>query len=169
MDLDYRDKGVVKVSMVKYLEKVLEEIPEELTSKSWTPAAGYLFQTRDPKKAVYLPEEQADIFHHTITQLLFMSARARCDTQTAVAFLTTRVKKPDEDDLGKLKRVLKYQKGTKYLKLTLSVPSLLIVQWWVDASYNVHDNCWGQTGGMMTLGRGAVISVLRKQKINLRS
>jgi hypothetical protein len=52
-----------------------------------------------------------------VAQLLFMSTRARQDIQTAVAFLTTRVKNPDENDWGKLKRVLKYLNGTRYLKL----------------------------------------------------
>ena len=69
MDLDYSEKGVVKVSMVKYLQKVLDEFPEELTLKSPTPAADYLFQTRDPETAVYLPEEHAVIFHHTVAQI----------------------------------------------------------------------------------------------------
>jgi hypothetical protein len=34
------------------------------------------------------------------------------------------MKAPDEDDWGKLKRVLKYLNGTKHLKLTLSVEDL---------------------------------------------
>ena len=46
-----------------------------------------------------------------------MATRARQDNQTTVAFFTTRVKSPDEDDWGKLKRVLKYLDGTRYLKL----------------------------------------------------
>jgi hypothetical protein len=53
-----------------------------------------------------------------------MSTRARCDIQMAVAFLTTRVKIPDKNDWGKLKRVLKYLNGTKYLKLKLSMHNL---------------------------------------------
>jgi hypothetical protein len=52
-----------------------------------------------------------------VAQLLFMATRARQDIQIAVAFLTTRVKSPDEDDWEKLKRVLKYLNGTRYLKL----------------------------------------------------
>ena len=59
-----------------------------------------------------------------MAQLLFMAMRARRDIQTAVAFLTTRVKNPDEDDWGKLKRVLKYLNGTRYLKLQLTVESM---------------------------------------------
>ncbi len=58
--------------------------------------------------------------------------RARRDIQMAVAFLITRVKSPDEDDRGKLKRVLKYLNRTKYLKLKLSVDDLGLLKWYVD-------------------------------------
>lgn len=108
-------------------------------------------------------------FHHTVAQLLFMSARARRDIQTAVAFLTTRVKSPDEDDWGKLKRVLKYLNGTKYLKLTLSVDSLGMLKWYVDGSHNVHHDSKGQGGAVFTVGKGAVSSYSRKVKLNTRS
>jgi hypothetical protein len=108
-------------------------------------------------------------FHHSVAQLLFVSTRVRRDIQTVVAFLTTRVKKPDEDDWGKLKRLLKYLKGTKHMKLTLRVDNLGIMLWWVDASYNVHDDCRGHTGAMMSMGKGAPISFSRKQKLNVRS
>jgi hypothetical protein len=64
---------------------------------------------------------------------------------------------------------LKYLKGTKYMKLTLSVNDLSTIRWWVDASYNVHDDCRGQTGALMSLGEGAPISFSRKQKLNVRS
>ena len=88
------------------------------------PAHDQLFDIRDKKEVRELREEQALVFHHTVAQLLFMSMRARWDIQTAVAILTTRVKNPDEDNWGKLKRVLKYLNGTKYLKLRLTVESL---------------------------------------------
>ncbi len=76
-------------------------------------------------------------FHHTVAQLLFMATRARKDIQTAVAFLTTRVKSPDKDDWGKLKRVLKYLNGTKYLKLRLTVDNMAVLKWYVGRSHNV--------------------------------
>jgi hypothetical protein len=121
------------------------------------------------KQGKFLSEEQARYFHHAVAQLLFISTRARRDIQTAVAFLTTRVKRPDEDDWGKLKRVLQYLFGTKHMKLTLTIDDLSQVKWWVDASYNTHEDCKGQTGAMMSLGKGAVVSFSRKQKLNVRS
>jgi hypothetical protein len=59
---------------------------------------------RDKKETKLLEEDQALAFHHTVAQLLFMCTRAQQDIQTAVAFLTTRVKNPDKDDWGKLKK-----------------------------------------------------------------
>ena len=56
-----------------------------------------------------------------------------------------------------------------HMKLKLSVENMGMVQWWVDASYNVHEDCRGQTGAMMGLGKGAVVSKSMKQKLNVRS
>jgi hypothetical protein len=55
------------------------------------------------------------------------------------------------------------------MKLKLSVDMLSIIQWWVDASYCVHEDCWGRTGAMMSLGHGAPLSFSWKQKLNVRS
>jgi hypothetical protein len=117
----------------------------------------------------FLSAEKAEQFHHSVAQLLFVCGKVRRDIQTAVAFLTTRVKKPDEDDWGKLKRIMKYLKGTMHMKLTLSVQDMSTIRWWVDSSYNVHEDCKGQTGAIMSLGSGAPISMSRKQKLNVRS
>ena len=100
---------------------------------------------------------------------MFVATRVRQDIQTAVAFLTTRVKNPDEDDWGKLKRVLKYINGTKYLKLRLSVDDLGLLKWFVDASHNTHWDCRGHGGAMFTMGKGDTTSYLRKLKLNSRS
>jgi hypothetical protein len=100
-----------------------------------------------------------------------MATGARRDIQTAVAFFifTTRVKSPDEDDWGKLKRVLKYLNGTRYLKLQLTVESMGMLKWYVDGSHNVHWDCKGHGGAVFTLGKGATSSYSRKLKLNIRS
>ncbi len=129
----------------------------------------HLFEIRDKKETRPLGEEQALAFHHTVAQLLFMATRARQDIQTAVAFLTTRVKNPDKDDWGKLKRVLKYHNGTKFLKLTLAVENLGMLKWYVDRAHNVHWDCKGQRGAVFKLGMGATNSSSWKVKLNTRS
>ncbi len=98
VDLEFNDDGTLDMSMVNYLKSVIVEFPEMITRKAATAAANHLFTVRDKKEARALKEERALVFRHTVAQLLFMPTRARCDIQMAVAFLTTRVKSPEEDD-----------------------------------------------------------------------
>ena len=169
VDYDYSEKGSVKVSQIRYLSSILADFPEKLGEPAATPAADHLFKVRDPADARLLDEARATTFHHTTAQLLFASSRARRDIQTVVSFLTTRVKHPDEDDWAKLKRCLKYLKGTLHMKLTLTVDNLNVIHWWIDASDRTHMDCKGHTGAMMSLGQGATMSYSSKQKINTKS
>ena len=140
MHIEFSEKGKLQVSMIPYLINVLKELPEELGAAASSTEPDHLFKIRTENEATYLPEDQAQKFHRTVAQLLFLSARARRDIQTAVAFLTTRVKKIDEDNWFKLRRVLKYFKGNISLKLTLKADELSIIKWYVDASYAINDD-----------------------------
>jgi hypothetical protein len=157
--------------MIPYIDKILEDFPEEITSGAPTPHTDYLFKIRDKDDPNYkaLPEEQKLAFHHAVAQLLYLCQRARRDIQTPVSFLTTRVREPDEDDWGKVKRVLKYLKSTRTMPLRLEIHQLKKPMWDVDAAHAVHDDCRGQTGAGMTFGRGAVMLLCRKHKYNTRS
>ena len=83
----------------------------------------------------------------------------------AVSFRQTRVNKPDEDDLKKLTRVVKYLRGTRDMILTLGLQNDGVMTWWVDASYAVHNDMKGHTGGTMSLGHGSIYSSSTKQKL----
>jgi hypothetical protein len=117
-----------------------------------------------------LNEELAEAFHHTTYKLLFAANRAGHDIQTAVSFLTTRVQKPDEDNWAKLVQVLGYLNDTRHLKLILSADAIsFAIHWYIDASHQVHEDCRGQSGCLMTLGKGAVISSSNEMKCNTKS
>jgi len=168
MIFDFSDRHKVKANMTKYLTNVIADFPEEIIGKAATPAGGHLFKVRDEGRKHN--EEQADAFHHTVYQLLFVANRAWHDIQTAVSFLTTRAQAPDEDDWGKLKRVLKYLNGTRYLKLTLCAEQLkFAVHWYIDGSHQNHEDCRGQTGSLVTFGQGAVSSSSAIMKCNTKS
>ena len=66
-----------------------------------------------------LDEDRAQMFHHLVAKLLYLSQRSRQDIQTAVVFLCTRVQSPDMDDYKKLARVMKYICNTRDITLTM--------------------------------------------------
>ena len=144
--------------MYNYLDLIINDFAELVKGKCATPAAEHLFEVREANETKLLLEEQAIAFHHSVAQLLFLSTRARRDIQVAVSFLTTRVKKPDKDGWGKLKRVMKYLNGTKRLKLTLSIESMLVIKWYINGSHNAYWECKGHGVAMMSLDNGAVLS-----------
>jgi hypothetical protein len=66
---------------------------------------------------------------------------------------------------------MKYLKGMRELKLTLSADNLHCIKWYVDASFAVHSDYKSHTGATMSYGDGdgAVQSISRKQELNTRS
>ena len=168
MDLHFTKEKEVKVSMVHYLEEVVEEFPEDLAFKrAKTPAASHLFEVNE--SAEKLPKEKADIFHHVVAKLLWASMRARPDILLAISFLTSRVKAPDVDDWGKLVRLMVYIKGTLELVLTLCAELMRVPKWWIDASFGTRLMMYSQSGGCGTLGKGMVSSFSKRQKLVTKS
>jgi hypothetical protein len=167
MMFDYSFTREVRINVWHYLRKVIKEFPEEITGTCATPSCDHLFKVREDGRK--LNEELADVFHHTVYQLLVTATRVRRDT-TAVSFLTTQVKAPDKEDWGKLVRALKYINGTRYMKLILSADEMnFTVHWYVDGSHQIHEDCRGQIGCLLMLGKGAAISLSNKMKCNTQS
>jgi hypothetical protein len=169
MIFDYTQDGKVLVNQIEYIKSIIEDFPEEIKRTRTTPAADYLFTVRDESEAKKLPEEQAVYFHHAVAQLNYLATGARRDIHPCVAFLTTRVRNPDEDDWGKLRRLLEYLKGTLHMPLILSADSLALCRWWVDASFAVHEDMKGHTGAGMSFGQGMVLGYSWKHKNTAKS
>ena len=167
MVLDFSEVGVVSVSMQKYIEDILAEMPEKMSGTAPTPAANHLFNV-SLESPLLVPSEQ-EFFHHVVAQLLFLCKGARPDIQTAIAFLYTRVQHPTDEDYAKLARVICYLRGSTSLPLRLQADSLTISNWWIDASYAVHPDFKSHTGGVFSLGRGGIYGTSTRQKINAKS
>ena len=74
---------------------ILSSLPKEFHDISATPATDHMFQIRYKDETQLLPEEQSEMGHHNIAQLIFISASSKQDIQTTVIFSTTTVKNPD--------------------------------------------------------------------------
>ena len=101
----------VEIHNIEYIEETIEPA-------AVTPAKSHLFEISDDRDA--LTSKKHRIFHSCVAKLLFIAKGSRPDILAAISFLTTRVTKPNVDDWGKLRRVLKYLKGTLKLRVTLA-------------------------------------------------
>ena len=55
------------------------------------------------------------------------------------------------------------------MTLTIEAKDLMNPVWWADAAFAVHADMKSHTGGIMSLGKGAIQSVSKKQKLNAKS
>jgi Reverse transcriptase (RNA-dependent DNA polymerase) len=167
MKFDFQDNGAVTVDMSEYVKTIIADMPADMLGKAPTPAANHLFAVR--QTGVKLDKGNSDVFHRIVMQLQHLSQRGRPDIRTAVSFLCKRTSAPDEDDYKKLTRTMRYLQATVYLKLTLESDGSGIIRWWVDASYAVHPDMKGHTGGTMMMGKGSIYSSASAQKLVARS
>ena len=169
MIFDFTAKGEVHISMYQYITGVINNAPEiyKQGTGGTTPAPSNLYEVRDPESDLveFLDEKEKDEYHSLTAQLLYLSKRGRPDIQQATAFHCTRVIRPDRDDQKKLAKTLKYLIATIHIPLILSMGTSGISEWWIDASFAIHDDMRSRTGSIMSLGKGALYSASTKQKI----
>jgi hypothetical protein len=179
MKLDFTTTGVVIVTMIEYVDDVIKAWEEattklnegfELVTKRQRIASAApddLFKINDDQ--VKLGASKAKSFHSIVAMMLYVTKRARPDTALAIAFLTTRVRGPDEDDWRKLDHLIHYLKQTRELPLILGATRTGVLHWYVDASFATHQDMRGHTGGALTMGIGCPTVQSTKAKCNTRS
>jgi len=57
LQLDYRTKGKVKLSMLEHIKKLIDELPDNMEGTTKTPTSNHLFMTNE--ECEKLPERMA--------------------------------------------------------------------------------------------------------------
>jgi hypothetical protein len=167
MDITFNDDGTVSIDMQQYVTETIQDFPDKMRKQASSPARANLQQI-DPRSKP-LNKERRELFHSLTMKLMFICQRCRLDITTAISFLCTRVSKPTEQDWSKLKRVLEFLCGTIEDGLTLGADSLEELLSFVDVSFAVHHDMKSHTGGGASFGRGIMMSLSKKQRINTSS
>jgi hypothetical protein len=122
MTFDFSIEGRVRVTQEGYVTELVAS--EDLKRAVKTPATSDLFEV--DVDSPRLSKSDSEDFHSNTAKLLFLSKRTRPDICVPVSFLTSRVQESTEQDMGKLKRVLRYLLGTKHMGITLEADSQII-------------------------------------------
>lgn len=167
MTFDFEQKGKCIVSMDGYINELLEEC-KHIEGLASTPAKSDLFRIDETSEP--LDEKGKNDFHSLVAKVLYPAKRVRDDLLTATSFLSRRVQRPTVQDREKLHRMIRYIRATKNLYKVLQVGEELEVKGYIDASYAVHNDCKGQSGCVITVGRaGSIYSKSSVQKLNTKS
>jgi hypothetical protein len=170
MTLDYTVRGQVKITMFNYSDEIktaFDKAEPKGGGKKSSAAPDSLFKVDEGCKN--LKQDKAVEFHNLVAKTLYSTKRAMPDTCTAITFLTMRVQEPDKEDCNKLVHLMRYIRGTRMMPLILISNGSGILKWWVDASFAVHPNMRGHSGGELSLGQGFPIVSSTKQKLNTHS
>ena len=160
MMMDLTGKGKALITMDGFTNDVLDN--SSIDGLANTPATDYLFVTREDAGTV--TEDQRVHFHTMVAKMLYLAKRVRPECLPTVAFLATRVTKCDQDDLGKLRRLVRYVRFTKDRGVCLC-PTSMEVSTQIDAAYGVHVDGKSHTGSSVSIGDGATVhSKSSKQK-----
>jgi hypothetical protein len=60
------DPDTMIASMIQYLQKIREELPEILRGTNTSPARDVVFEVRDEESRKLLPEEHTRLFHRKV-------------------------------------------------------------------------------------------------------
>lgn len=160
IDIERDREGNFLISQETYINKIIEEADLQTGKESKFPLdTGYF---RNNEDELLNSNEQ---YRKLIGMLLYLTTNSRPDVAASVAILSQKISAPSKTDLNEVKRVIRYLKGTKTLKLALSDKSrdgkLLAYS---DASWaeNKSDRK-SNTGYFCTINGGALAWCCRKQ------
>lgn len=151
-------EGIYSIDQEQYIQKIVEKFGLEDAKISKIPMdAGYLKLIGDKR-----PMVNGDIYQKLIGVLLYVATHTRPDI-ASVSILCQRIKQPTETDWTEAKRVVRYLKGTKNLRLKLGGSTNgLVVYSDADWAEDTTDRK-SHSGHLFLYNGGAIAWFCRKQ------
>lgn len=162
IDVTRDEAGNFQMSQQAYIQKIIDAAGQHDAKISKYPLDLGYFKIEDDERL-----DSNEEYRKLIGMLLFLTTNSRPDIAATVSILSQKVIAPTRKDLCEVKRLVKYLKGTKNLKLSLSdntKPEKLIAYTdanWAEDKIDRKSN----SGFYCSLGGGAVSWNCRKQDL----
>lgn len=145
MDVTFKKNSTVEVMMKDCIIECFEDFSEEIDKAANTPAKHYMFKSTE---SIPFSVEKIEIFHHIVAKLVYIPKRARVNIDLAVSYLCTLVSCSTYDYWENPRRLLHYLNDIIDMpRIIRAEGSMDILQTYVDASYAIHGDMKGHTGG----------------------
>lgn len=162
IDITRNSKGDIFISQSAYIDSIIIAAKLEDAKTSRFPLDPGYFKIKDDK---LLPSNE--LYRKIVGKLLYLSTNTRPDIAASIAFLSQKITNPTQTDLNELKRVVRYLKLTRNLKLRLSdkQKSAKLVTF-SDANWAEDEKDRKSNSGYLIMKNGGAISwCCRKQDI----
>lgn len=154
-----REDGCYSLRLTSYIEDLVKRFGLADCNPSKTPM--------DPGYVRYEDSQpMADVtrYRSLVGALLYISVNSRPDIAASVSFLGRRASQPTINDWKAAKRVLRYLKGTKELKLKFGPGEEWLLRGYSDSDWaGDHDTRKSTTGFVFLYGTGPISWVSRRQ------
>jgi hypothetical protein len=161
MRLQKKADGCWEVDMHSFIDRCLAD--KQIKVGATSPATADLFDIDESSPLLNIGKKAS--FHTDVARLLYLAKRTRLDILTAVSFLCSRVREPNDDDLRKLTRVHAYLMKTRNLVLRYACGCKVDVVAYVDASFGVHHDFTSRSGVSLEVAGATVGGWSTKQKL----
>lgn len=115
IDVEKDIDGNFLISQESYIDKIIEEAGLQDAKISKFPLDTGYYKNKDNELL-----SSNEKYRKLIGMLLYLTTNSRPDIAASVAILSQKISSPTKTDLNELKRVIRYLKGTKELRLGLS-------------------------------------------------
>ena len=166
----YRDRSrrLIGLSQSTYLDKVLKKFKMDQAKKGFLPVLQgvKLSQTQCPTTAEGREKMKDVPYASAIGSIMYAMLCTRPDVCLAISLAGRYQSNPGVDHWTAVKNILKYLKGTKDMFLVYGGDKELVVNGYVDASFDTDpDDSKSQTGYVFILNGGAVSWCSSKQSV----
>ena len=160
IDVDQDSKGNYSISQGRYIDKIMEAANLEDSKTSVYPMDTGYYKLEGELL------DTNEFFRNLIGMLLFLSTHSRPDVAACVGILSKKVLNPRDVDLMEAKRIIKYLKGSRNLKLKMSDPDALQeLHAYSDANWAEDRNDRKSNSGYFcSINGGAISWCSRKQE-----
>jgi hypothetical protein len=165
--VDYdREKGTLSLSQGKYVEEILKRFRMESVSGVISPLQSGIKYSRlmEPKTEKEKDEMSKVPYRSAVGSLMYLMLCTRPDIAASIGVMSRFLNNPGKQHWEGVKRIIRYVKATKDLKLTFERKIKFDLKGFVDADYaGCIDTSRSTTGWIFLLG-GCAISWCSKRQ-----
>ena len=165
-DHGFSQEVALKIDMGYYIKVMLEEFPYKIKETQKTPWMEKLLKIqKDVKK---LNKELRILFHTYVTKGKILCKIVRTNIYQAISYLSSRFKDANDVYCKKLFPVMSFLKRTIIDVLMLEADDTNTLIWCINLSLALLYDMKSHTGAVFPMGKGVVINISTKKKVNSR-